>query len=108
MDIERINKRHFLKHNIQYRLEYDLTSRLLKYENCILHIEVSFGDRWSKPAYKTALEIAKNWKNIHPELKNALGAKIFITDVSNNHDESGSKIVIKHKKGILFNFWNKN
>jgi len=108
MDIKRINKRHFLKHNIQYRLEYDLTSRLLKYKNCILFIEVSFGDRWPKPAYKTALEIAKNWKNIHPELKNALGAKIFITSILNDDKEHGSETKIKYKKGILFNFWNKN
>ena len=108
MDIERINKRHFLKHNIQYRLEYDLTSRLLKYENCILFIEVSFGKRWPKPAYKTAMEIAKNWKNIHPELKNALGAKIYITDFLNSTENTSSKTKIKHKKGVLFNYWNKN
>ncbi len=104
MDIHSINKRHFLKHSFHYRLEYDLSSRLLKYENCILYIEVSIGRRWQKPPYKTALEIANNWKNIHPELNNALGAKIFISDI--DKDKSNSKI--KYKKGILFNFWNKN
>lgn len=104
MDIRSINKRHFSKHNFHYRLEYDLSSRLLKYENCILYIEVSIGEKWKKPPYKAALEIANNWKDIHPELNNALGAKIFILDL----DKKESKSKIKYKKGILFNFWNKN
>jgi hypothetical protein len=108
MNIENINKRHFLKYNMYYRLEYGISSELIKYENCILYLEVSIGAKWNKPPYKTALEIAKNWRNTHPELKNALGAKIFILDSKFDNQDSFSDIRVKHKKGILFNFWNKN
>ncbi len=108
MDIEGINKRHFLKYNMQNRMEHDLSSRLVKYENCILHIEVASGAKWKKPPYKTALKIAKNWKDIHPELKEALGAKIFILDSKDDYPNQGPEIKIKYKKGILFNYWNKN
>jgi len=104
MDIHSINKRHFLKHSYHYRLEYDLSSRLINYENCILYIEVSIGEKWQKPPYKAALEVANSWKKTHPELNNALGAKIFILD----NNSSDVKPKIKYKKGILFNFWNKN
>jgi hypothetical protein len=119
MDINVINKRHFLKYNMQYRIEHDISSRLISYDNCILHIEVFFGKKWKKPPYKTALEIAKNWKFIHPELKNALGAKIFIIDSNDDsydqisetkRDVLGNEVNrrVRYKKGILFNFWNKN
>jgi len=104
MDIHSINRRHFLKHSYYYRLEYDVSSRLLNYKNCILYIEVFTNDKWQKPPYKTALEVANSWKKTHPELKNALGAKIFILDNSS----SDVKHKTKYKKGILFNFWNKN
>jgi len=104
MDIRSINKRHFLKHSYHYRVEYDLSSRLLNYQNCILIIEVSIGEKWQKPPYRAALEVANSWKNTHPELNNALGAKIYIFD----KDSSGKNSRVKYKKGILFNFWNKN
>ena len=119
MNINGINKRHFLKYNMQYRMEHDISSRLIRYDNCILHIEVSIGEKWRKPPHKTALEIATNWKHIHPELKNALGAKIFIVDSNSDDHNQMSKIKgdalssevyrkVKYKKGILFNYWNKN
>ncbi len=108
MDINNINRRHFRKYDKYYNVEFGVSTRLRDYKNCILFIEVIIGSNWSIPPYKTALEIANHWKNTHPELRNAIGAKIFIADTKYEDKNTISQIKVKHKKGILFNFWNKN
>ncbi len=108
MDINNINKRHFNKYSKYYLVEFGVESNLLKYENCILYIDVVIKSNMSAPPYKTAYEIANNWKKVHPELKNAIGAKIFILENGNPDTNQYSQIKVKYKKGILFNYWNKN
>ncbi len=108
MNIDSINKRHFLKYNVQYRLEYDLSTKLVKYENCIMFISIHIGTNWKKTPYKTALDIARNWREVHPELKNAVGAKVYIVESQNAIEENTSELKIKYKKGILFDYWHKN
>jgi hypothetical protein len=108
MDINSINRRHFKKYEKYYNVEFGVSTRLVDYKNGILFIEVIISSKWTIPAYKTALEIAKHWKNTHPELKYAIGAKIFIADLNEEDKNTFSKIKIKYKKGILFNYWNKN
>ncbi len=91
-----------------YRLEYDLSTKLIKYENCIMFINIYIGAKCKKTPYKTAMDIANNWRDIHPELKNALGAKVYIIESHNVQEDSPNNFEVKYKKGILFNHWYKN
>jgi len=109
MNIEHINKRHFKKYNSYYNSEYGISTRLISYKNCILNIEILNSSGQKKPPYKIAFDIAKHWKNSHPEFKFAIGAKVFIADLSTKDQKNPlTEIKIKYKKGILFNFWSKN
>ena len=80
MNIERINNRHFIETDIYYRMEVGLSSRLLKVENGIFHLELTIGDRWNKSYNTAAAELAYKWKEGNEELKNCFGCKIYIID----------------------------
>ncbi|HHH53407.1 MAG TPA: hypothetical protein ENK91_07090 [Bacteroidetes bacterium] len=108
MDINNLNKRHFNKYSKYYLVEYGVETHLLKYENCILFIDVVVKSNMSVPPYKTAYHIANHWKKAHPELKNAIGAKIFISENNSLEINQFSQTKLKYKKGILFNYWSKN
>jgi len=107
MNIEKINRKHFIETDMYYRVGYGLSSKLLNFRSGIITIEVVLSRKWDKDYNTTALEMANIWKTNHSELKNAIGCKIFIVDTKKNAYKkslihSGIKPGYDAKKGILF------
>ncbi|MBK9733652.1 MAG: hypothetical protein IPO92_01270 [Saprospiraceae bacterium] len=107
MDIQKINRRHFVETDLYYRVSLGLSSKLIKYENGVIHLEVTLGRKWDKNYNATAAEIAHCWKNSHPELDKAIGCKVFITDLKSNElknslTQAGITLGFDAYKGILF------
>ncbi|HRO08510.1 MAG TPA: hypothetical protein PK047_06550 [Saprospiraceae bacterium] len=107
MDIEKINRRHLVETDLYYRISMGLSSRLLRYENGIFHLEVTIGRKWKKSHKATASEISHIWKTGYPELTQALGCKVFIIDL--NTGKHNAELIKAGKctnydscKGILF------
>lgn len=108
MDIEKINRRHFVETDLYYRISMGLSSKLLKFENGIFQIEVIVGRKWLKDYNATAAEISNIWRNSNLELAHAIGCKVFIIDLKNGDNKVElvkSKNIKKYdsSKGILFN-----
>jgi len=107
MNIEEINKKHFIETDMYYRVGYGLTSKLIDVSNGIFTIEVIMSSKWSKDYNVTAQEIAYLWKNKHEELVHSIGCKIYIVD-SRNYPYKQSLLHrgvhpgFDAKKGILF------
>jgi len=91
MDIQKINKRHYMATDVFYRVSLGLSSKLLKYENGIFHLEIVITKKWEKNYNATAAEIAYCWKSTHPELYKAIACKVFIIDM--RHDDNKSFLV---------------
>ncbi|MBK8624197.1 MAG: hypothetical protein IPN86_01060 [Saprospiraceae bacterium] len=107
MDIQKINRRHFVETDLYYRVSLGLSSKLLKYENGIFHLEVTLGRKWDKNYNATAAEIAHAWKNNHAELSQAIGCKVFIIDLKSGENktmliQAGISPGYDAFKGILF------
>jgi hypothetical protein len=84
-----------------------LSSKLLKFENGIFHLELTLGRKWDKNYNAAAAEIAQSWKNSNPELEKALGCKVFIIDLKSNEMkatliQAGITPNYDAYKGILF------
>ncbi len=108
MDIEKINRRHFVETDLYYRISMGLSSKLLRFENGIFYIEVTVGRKWVKDYNATAAEIGNIWKNSNLELSQAIGCKVFIIDLKNGANKVDlvkSNKIKKYdsSKGILFN-----
>ncbi len=80
MDIDRLNRKHFVETDMYYRVGMGLSSKLLKYENGTIYLEVIIRRKWKKNYNATAAELAYCWKNTHPELENAIACKVYIVD----------------------------
>lgn len=80
MNIEEINKNHLLKADMLYRVSYGLSSRLVRYRNGIIYLEVMFGNKWHKDYNDTCVEIAQCWMKSNRELEHAIGCKVYIID----------------------------
>lgn len=107
MDIQKINRRHFVETDLYYRVSMGLSSKLLKYENGIFHLEVTLGRKWDKNYNATAAEVSHSWKSNHPELTHAIGCKVFIIDLKKGEDktvliQAGISPGYDAFKGILF------
>jgi hypothetical protein len=107
MDIQKINRRHFVETDLYYRVSMGLSSKLLKYENGIFHLEVTLGRKWDKNYNATAAEVSHSWKSSHPELTHAIGCKVFIIDLKKGEDktvliQAGISPGYDAFKGILF------
>ncbi len=107
MNIDEINRKHFIETDMYYRVGYGLSSKILDYKSGIITIEVVIGKKWEKDYNTTVVEMANCWKKNHPELKHALGCKIYIIDTKINAYKrslihSGVKPGYDAKKGILF------
>jgi hypothetical protein len=107
MDIQKLNRRHFVETDLFYRVSLGLSSRLLKFENGIIHLEVTLGRKWDKNYNATAAEISYCWKSNHPELNHAIGCKVFIIDLRENELKAtllsaGISPAYDAYKGILF------
>lgn len=107
MDLEKINRKHFMETDMYYRVGYGLSSKMIDYRNGILFIEVTVGKKWSKSYNETAHELAHCWKKTHPELKMAIACKVYIVDTKRNRYKqdlliSGIDPGYDAKKGVLF------
>jgi len=107
MNIQELNKRHFFQTDFIYRKGFGLSSRLLKFQNGIIYLEIIFGRRWKKNYNATAYEIARCWRDHHPELRGAVGCKIYIIDARMYpfKKELYSKqrpVCYDAKKGVIF------
>ncbi|MDQ3245089.1 MAG: hypothetical protein M3P22_01985 [bacterium] len=108
INLENINRRHMLKYDAVYRINYGLCSKLVNYRNGMLFLQVMFDKRWTKDYEQTTEEIANCWKENHPELINVIGAKVYIIDAREFPYKKGLYLVsgvtsYDAKKGILFN-----
>lgn len=107
MDIEKINKRHYFETDMYYRVELGLSSKLLKYENGIFHLEVVVGSKWPRNLNAAAAEMAYTWKDANNELQNSIGCKVYLVDTKNHPFKKylvNSDIAPQYdaKKGVLF------
>ena len=108
MDIEKLNRRHFVETDMYYRVGMGLSSKLLSFENGTIHLEIVIGSKWDKNYNATTAELAHCWKSSHPELGQAIACKVFIIDTK----QFPYKQYLIHKgikpgydalKGIIFN-----
>jgi len=107
IDIEKINKRHFLETDMYYRVEMGLSSRLIKYNNGVFHLEVVIGRKWEKNYSAAAAEMAYCWKQTNEELTGAIACKVYIIDTNKNPYKqllmhSDVEVEYDARKGILF------
>ncbi len=107
MNIEEINRKHFIETDMYYRVGYGLSSKIVDYSFGVFTIEVVLGKRWSKDFNATAQELSYLWKNSHPELESAIGCKVYIIDAKTyNYKQAlihrGVTPGYDAKKGILF------
>lgn len=107
MSIEEINRKHYFKTDMYYRVGYGLSSRLLAFRNGIIYLQVVIGRKWEKDYHATTLELAHCWKTEHEELKEALGCKVFIVDAQKypyKQDLLNLKIHVSYdtRMGMLF------
>lgn len=107
MDIEKINRRHLVEIDLYSRISQGLSSKLMKYENGVIHLEVTIGRKWVKNHNATAAEISHIWKSGHMELIHALGCKVFIIDLKKGEKKvelvkAGKCLSYDSCKGVLF------
>ena len=81
MDIDKINKKHFVETDMYYRVGLGLSSKMLSFENGTINLEVIMSAKWKKNYNATSAELAHCWRNTHEELKNAIACKIYIIDM---------------------------
>ncbi len=107
MDLEKINRKHFMETDMYYRVGYGLSSKLIDYRNGIVFIEVTMGRKWKKSYNATAHELAYCWKDAHKELGKAIACKVFIIDTKKNQYKqslihSGITPGYDAKKGVIY------
>lgn len=107
VDIEKINKRHFLENDVYFRMEKGLSSRLIKYVNGIFHLEVMIDKKWDKNYSAAAAEMAYCWRQSNQELNLAIACKVYIIDLKKNPFKKillNTEVEVNYdaKKGILF------
>ncbi|GEM_PF-356378 len=107
MSIEEINRKHYFKTDMYYRVGYGLSSRLLAFRNGIIYLQVVIGRKWDKDYHATTLELAHCWRAEHEELQQALGCKVFIIDANKypyKQDLLQLKIQVNYdaRMGMLF------
>ena len=107
MDIEKINKRHYVETDMYFRIELGLSSKLVKYENGIFHLEVIVGPKWKRNLSAAAAEMAYSWKDSNDELQSAIGCKVYLIDAKSSPFKQyliNAEINPQYdaKKGVLF------
>ncbi len=83
MNIEEINKKHFIKTDMFFRVGKGLSSRLIKYEHNIIYLELEVRSKWDRSVDAAAWTIAQSWKSEHTEFDDAIAAKVYIIDSRN-------------------------
>ena len=108
MDIEKINRKHFVETDMYYRVGLGLSSKLLSFENGTINVEITISKKWKKNYNATAAELAHCWRNTHPELENAIACKAYIIDARDYPYKQylvhiGITPGYDAKKGVIFN-----
>ncbi|MFZ1705922.1 MAG: hypothetical protein WAT79_16370 [Saprospiraceae bacterium] len=90
-----------------YRISLGLSSKLLKYDNGIIYLEITLSKKWAKNYNATAAELAYSWKSSHPELCKALGCKVYIVDLREDNNRQflqtqGITTQYDAYKGVIF------
>lgn len=107
MNIDQINRRHFTKTDMYYRVSYGVSSKLLSYEKGIFELEVIISKKWSKDYNTTAFEMANCWRSQNKELSKSMGCKVYIIDAKEYPFKKqlmnlGVQPQYDAKKGIIF------
>ncbi len=107
MNIDHINRRHFTKTDMYYRVSYGVSSKLISYKQGIFEIEVVIGSKWKKEYNATAYEMASCWRNKNQELSKSVGCKVYIIDARAYPFKKqlmgmGVQPLYDAKKGIIF------
>ena len=80
MNIEEINKKHFIKTDMLFRVGKGLSSKLLKYENNIIYLELEVRKKWDRSIDAAAYTVSHSWKNEHNEFEEAIACKVYVID----------------------------
>lgn len=80
MNIEEINKKHFISTDMFFRVGKGLSSKLIKYEHGIIYLELEVRSKWDQSTDAAAYAIAQSWRTEHPEFEQAIASKVFIVD----------------------------
>lgn len=107
MNIEELNRKHFIETDMYYRVGYGLSSKLIHFEKGVFTLEVVISRKWNKNYNVTAQEIARLWKKAYGELSIAVGCKVFIIDTKTFPYKQycihrGIKPGYDAKKGVIF------
>jgi len=107
MNIDHINRRHFTKTDMYYRVSYGVSSKLISYSRGIFELEVVIGAKWDKEYNATAYELASCWRNKNEELSKSVGCKVYIIDARTHPFKKqllgmGVQPLYDAKKGIIF------
>ena len=80
MNIEEINKKHFIKTDMLFRVGKGLSSKLLKYENNIIYLELEVRKKWDRSIDAAAYTVSHSWKNEHSEFEDSIASKVYVID----------------------------
>jgi len=80
MNIEEINKKHFIKTDMFFRASQGLSSKLIKYDHGIIYLELEVRNKWFKSLDSAVYTIAQSWRKEHPEFEDAVASKVYIID----------------------------
>lgn len=80
MNIDELNKRHFINQDMYYRVGHGLSSKLMRYENGIIYLELEIRSKWTKSLNAAVSLIANSWHRENPEFSDAIACKINIID----------------------------
>ena len=80
MNIEEINRKHFIKTDMFFRVGKGLSSNLIKYEHGIIYLELEVRVKWKLSIDAAAHTIAHSWRNENEEFSQAIASKVFIID----------------------------
>jgi len=80
MNIEEINRKHYITQDIYYRVGFGLSSKLLRFDKGIIYLEMEVRKKWEKSYNAAVYEIAHCWKKEHPEFAAAVACKVYVID----------------------------
>jgi len=98
MNIEEINRKHFIKTDMFFRVGKGLSSRLLRFDHGIIYLEIEVRSKWTRSVDAAAWTIANSWKNEHPEFKDAVASKVYVID-SRSYDYKRTLLHLGVKPG---------
>jgi hypothetical protein len=80
MNIEELNRKHFIKTDMFFRVGKGLSSKLIRFDHGIIYLELEVRTKWNRSIDAAAWAIAHSWKSEHPEFDQAVAAKVYIID----------------------------